>query len=69
MKTFMIIIGWIFLTPVVIVETVIKIIWAVIYCVLRPLFKNMDCNYYLENYAFRWKGHLEICNWLYDKWS
>lgn len=62
-------IGLVLFIPIVLLETVIKIVWAVIYCIFRPLLKNLDSAYSMENYAFKWKGHLRICNWLYNKWA
>ena len=72
MKKVMNIIGWIILIPFIIIESIIKIIWAILYSITKPLWKKFLPCYtraFMENYAFEWKGQLKLCSFLYHLWK
>ena len=69
MKTIMLIIGWSIIVPLAILETIVKIVWAIIYSIIRPFVKNSIHNYKMETYAYKWKGELWFCDWLINLWS
>lgn len=63
------IIGAILMIPLVIIEAIIKILWSVIYTVFKPILKHLNSSYYMEEYAYRWRGQFLICNWIFDLWD
>lgn len=63
------IIGGILMIPFVIAEAIIKFLWSVVYSLFKPVLKRFDSSYYMEKYAYRWRGQFLICNWILDLWN
>ena len=63
------IIGWILMIPIIMTECVIKILWSIVYSIIIPFVKNLNCNESMKQYAYHWYGELRICNWIVDKWT
>lgn len=68
MKTVMVVIGALLMSLIVVFETLVKIVWSVIYSIIRPIVKNSRYNDAMYDYAFKWKYNFRICNWIGDLW-
>lgn len=69
MKTIMIVIGYILLLPIIALESLLKICWAIIFSICIPILKNLDCYYSMECYAYKWRGEFRICNKILNLWD
>ena len=65
----MIIIGIILLIPVVIGETLVKCIWAIVYSIIRPMVKYSNHNDSMYTYAYKYKGEYLVTSYVIGLWE
>lgn len=64
----MVVIGALLMSLIVVFETLVKIVWSVIYSIIRPIVKHSRYNDTMYNYAFKWKYNYAIYTWIGDLW-
>lgn len=58
----------ILLFPCVCVEFLVKLVWCIVFCIFKPIWKQFSWYYDAEDYAFTY-SYYALCAKLYKLWS